>query len=266
VKRKHRKWIEYLARAGLTGRGLVYLMVAAIAVQLPFGGSGSADREGALASISTQPWGTPLLIALAVCFAGYAAWRLVEAVLDPENKSKDPKGKWMRLGYLFRAGLYSSFAISTLRFTFTRRSEPSDQQTQETTAGVLGLPFGKWLVLGFGAGVVAVGLYNGYRAVSQNYRKDFKQQEMSRRECKTLFPLAAVGLTARAAVFLLIGGFLINAALSYDPGRAVGLDGALHRVAASPGGPLMLTAIAAGLAAFGIFSLAQARYRRIMNS
>lgn len=266
MKKKERKWIEWMARFGLAGRGFVYLLVAFIAIQVPFGKPTSADKEGALASLSSRPWGKPVLLAIAIGFAGYAVWRLVEAVLDPEGKSRKSSGKWKRVGYLFRGGLYTVFAYNALRVAITAQSEGSTQKAQEATAGVLGLPFGKWVVVAFGAGLMVAGAYNAFRFVSGRFRKDMKEGEMSPAQRRALVPIAAIGLGARALCFLLIGGFFINAGLTFNPSKAIGLDGALRKIAASPGGPVLLTAVAGGLAAFGLFSLAQARFREVMNS
>lgn len=267
MKKEERKGIEYMARAGLAGRGVVYLLIAFIAVQLPFGESGTADKEGALASLSSKPWGKPMLLAIALGFAGYAIWRLVEAIADPEGKSKDDtKGKFKRAGYFGRGLLYSAFAFNTFKLLSTPQTKGSNEQAKEATAGVLALPLGRWLVVGFGLAIIAAGAYNGYRAFSGKYRKDFKEREMSAEQRRALFPIAAVGLSARGIVFVLIGGFLVNAAITVDPGKAVGLDGALRKILESPGGPLLLGGVALGLGAFGIFSLAQARYRSVMNS
>lgn len=266
MKKESRKGIEYLARAGLAGRGFVYLLIAFIAVQIPFSEQGSADKEGVMASLASKSWGFPVLIAIAIGFAGYAIWRLVEAILDPEGKSKETEGKFKRVGYLFRGVLYSVFAYNAVKVAFTHQSEGSTQKAQRTTAGVFEWPLGKWIVLAFGAGVIAAGAYNGYRAFAGKYRKDFKEREMTAKQKKVLFPMAAVGLFARCVVFTMVGIFFVHAAVTFDPAKAVGLDGALRKIVTSPGGPLMLEMVAFGLGAFGIFSLAQARYRSVMNS
>ncbi len=266
VQKEQRKGIEYLARFGLAGRGLVYLLIAFVAMRIPFGNPASADKEGVMASISAKPWGVPALIAIAVGFAGYAIWRLVEGIADPEGKSRKTEGKFKRVGYLFRGGLYTVFAYNALKVAFTKQSQGSTQKAQETTAGVFSLPGGKWLVLGFGLGVIAAGAYNGYRAFAGKYRKDFKVHEMSAAQRKFLFPIAAAGLYARAVVFCVVGAFFVHSAVTIDPAKAIGLDGALQRILTSPGGYWWLEIVAAGLAAFGIFSLAQARYRSVMNS
>jgi len=64
-------------------------------------------------------------------------------------------------------------------------------------------------------------------------------------------------------VYGLVGIFLIVAAVQYDPGQAVGLDGALAKLAHASYGPFLLAVVAAGLIAFGAYSLSDARYRRI---
>jgi hypothetical protein len=266
VKKKERKWIEWMARFGLAGRGFVYLLVAFIAIQVPFGKPTSADKEGALATLSARPWGKPILLAIAIGFAGYAVWRLVEAILDPEGKSRKSSGKWKRVGYLARGLLYTVFAYNALKIAITAQTQGSTQKAQTATAGVLGLPFGKWAVIGFGLCLMVAGAYNAYRFVSGRYRKDMKEGEMSPTQRRALVPIAAIGLGARAIVFVLIGFFFVNSGVTFDPGKAVGLDGALRRIAGSPGGPLLLAAVAGGLAAFGVFSLAQARFREVMNS
>lgn len=266
MKKEERKGIEYLARIGLAGRGLVYLLIAFIAFQIPFGKPSSADKEGALQSLSSKPWGFPVLIAIAIGFAGYAIWRLVEAILDPEGKSKETEGKFKRVGYLFRGLLYSVFAYNAVKIAVTHQSQGSTQKAQKTTAGVFAWPGGKWLVLIFGLCVIAAGVYNGYRAIARKYRKDFKEREMSPGQKKFLFPIAAAGLYARAIVFSLVGIFFVYAAWTFDPAKAVGIDGVLRKIVTAPGGNLWLAIVAGGLAAFGIFSLAQARYRSVMNS
>lgn len=49
----------------------------------------------------------------------------------------------------------------------------------------------------------------------------------------------------------------------YDPQEAIGLDGALSKLAAESYGTLLLGTAAAGLLAYGAFCFVQARYRQI---
>ncbi|HVF13904.1 MAG TPA: DUF1206 domain-containing protein, partial [Acidimicrobiales bacterium] len=59
---------------------------------------------------------------------------------------------------------------------------------------------------------------------------------------------------------------LVVAAAQANPNEAQGLDGALRRLAAGQYGPALLTGLALGLAAFGLYSVAEARYRRLPTS
>jgi hypothetical protein len=75
--------------------------------------------------------------------------------------------------------------------------------------------------------------------------------------------IGTIGHLARMVVFSLVGIFLTRAAIDFNPNKAVGLDGALAKVDHASYGPLLLSLVAAGLIAFGIYSLSDARFRRI---
>jgi hypothetical protein len=75
--------------------------------------------------------------------------------------------------------------------------------------------------------------------------------------------LGVFGHVARAVVFALVGYGLIKAAVDYNPQKAIGLDGALRQLADSSYGPVLLGAVAVGLAGFSIYSMADARYRKV---
>jgi L-cystine uptake protein TcyP (sodium:dicarboxylate symporter family) len=132
-----------------------------------------------------------------------------------------------------------------------------------TTAGVLGWPGGTWLVGMAGAVVIGIGLYEGYRGLSKDFLKDSKTEQMSPRVRNWIEWIGSFGHLARMVVFSLIGVFLIKAAVDFNPNKAVGLDGALAKIADASYGPFLLGIVAAGLIAFGVYSLSDARYRRI---
>jgi Domain of Unknown Function (DUF1206) len=96
----------------------------------------------------------------------------------------------------------------------------------------------------------------GYRGVSEKYLEHWRTGEMSSVERTWGTRISLVGLLARRAVFGLIGVFVIKAALEYDPKEAVGLDGALRRLAGHAYGTWLL-----GLVAYAVFCLLEARYR-----
>jgi Domain of Unknown Function (DUF1206) len=111
--------------------------------------------------------------------------------------------------------------------------------------------------------LIGVGLYQAYRGVSRDFLEDSKTDEMDPAVRRWFESIALVGHVARAVIFGLVGVFLVKAAVEFNPNNAVGLDGALAKLARASYGPSMLGVVATGLVAFGIYSLADARYRRI---
>lgn len=258
-------WIEGLARVGLVARGVLYAVVGLLALQVAFGDKGEhADKQGALSAVARQPLGKMLLVAVAVGFAGYALWRFLSAFLDTEGDGRDASGWMKRAGDLGRGLLYAGFFVTAVRII---AGSSGDDQTREAdlTAKVLSAPLGRVAVGLVGLAIIAAGLYNGYRALSKKYRKNLAIGEMSTTTRRWVTGIASVGMAARMVVFLLIGAFLIRAAVNYDPNQAVGVDGALKRLADRPHGPWLLGIVAVGLFTFGLYSFVEARYRRVMD-
>lgn len=258
-------WIEGLARAGLVARGVLYAVVGVIALQVAFGKKDQdADKQGALAALARQPLGKVLLVAVAVGFAGYALWRFLSAFLDTEGDGSDAGGWAKRAGDLARGLLYTGFFVAAVRL-ITGTSGEDQSKEADLTAKALRAPLGRVAVALVGLAVIGGGLYNGYRALSRKYRKKLRTGQMSATARRWVTGVATVGLAARMVVFLLIGAFLVKAAVRYDPNEAVGVDGALRRLADRPYGPWLLGLVAVGLFTYGLYSFVEARYRRLMD-
>jgi hypothetical protein len=159
--------------------------------------------------------------------------------------------------------LYAGLAVGTFAILAGSTGGGSSQEEDTATAVVLDLPLGRVLVAAAGLAFVVGGLVNAYRALSGSFRDDLREEAMhaAARPCYVAF--GVVGHLARAVVFVLIGIFLVRAAWQYDPDEAIGLDEALRKIADEPYGPLLLGAVALGLAAYGLFCLVQARYRDV---
>jgi len=258
--------VEALARFGLACRGVMYILIAWIATRISSGQGGEADRQGALMGLAVRPWTRPTLIALAVGFAGYAAWRLVQAFFDPEREATGDK-KWVkRVAYAARGMFYLYLSWSSLHMAITVSSKgSSNQQAQRATSKLLTIPMGRWWVAAVGIAFLSAAGYNAYRVITAKYRKEMKERKMTPNERRWLTVMASIGLTARTVTFTLIGIFFLIAAKDADPNRSVGLDGALNKIASAPGGRLGLSLIAVGLAAFGVFSIMQAKYRKVLD-
>ena len=260
------EWLEKLARAGLVARGLLYLVVAVLATQVAAGhNEARADKQGALQAVVRQPFGRILVLLLAVGFAGYAAWRFVEAAVGPADQpdADSAKSKFKRVGYFLRGGLYTFFFGSAVKLFLWSNSAAKEGAEADWTARVLTWPGGTWLVQAVGLGAIGAGLYIGWRGVAGKFRKRLKSLEMGPAVRRWVRVVGTVGMISRMMIAMMIGVFLIAAARQHDPDQAVGIDGALRRLADRPYGPTLLVLVAVGLAAYGLYSFAEARYRRV---
>jgi hypothetical protein len=257
--------VAVAARAGLAARGVIYVLVGLLAIRIAFGDSGQqADRGGAVEQLASQPFGGVLVWALGLGLAGMAVWRLSEALFGAAR----PDGAKMstRLASAVRCVFYAVVASSVISFALGRGGESGgsgDRASRDVTARALDLPLGRWLVGAAGLALVAAGIWIAVRALRRTFRKHLTGEALTRRARRVVEFLGAVGGACRGVVFAAAGGFVLTAAVRYDPGQARGLDDTLRTFRDTPAGPWLLVATAAGLALFGVFSFAMARWRRV---
>jgi hypothetical protein len=265
LKRKARPWVATLARAGYAAKGVVYGIIGAVSAVAAYKGGGhTADSRGALTEILTRPFGSFLLGVVAAGLAGYAVWRVVQAILDTEDKGRKLKGVAIRVGYACIGFVYFGLAYSAVQLILGNGAgSSSDEKSRAWTATVMSYPLGGLLVGLVGLGVIGFGLYQCYKAYKAKFRKKLLHGELSEGWDTLLTRAGQFGLAARGVVFGIIGYFLIRAALMARAGEARGLGGALHALEERPSGPLLLGVVALGLIAYALHMLLIARYRRI---
>jgi cytochrome b561 len=252
---------EVLARAGFVARGLVYAIIGVLALKLAFGHGGKlTNQQGALKTVAHQPFGTVLLTLVAIGLGGYSIWRLVRAAIGHGPEGSDTG--FERLAALASGLAYGALCVLAIEILISGHGSTSGSPKQ-ATAGVFGWPGGTWIVGIAGVVMIAVALYQGYRGITKKFLKDSKVEEMKPEMKKWITRVGTVGHLARMVVFGLVGIFLVKAAVDYNPKQAVGLDGALAKLTHYSYGPLLLGVVAAGLIAFAVYSLSDARYRRI---
>lgn len=259
----HSSGFELLSRAGFVARGLIYGIVGILAFKLAVGAGGKVtDQEGALQTVARQPFGKVLLTLVAIGLGGYALWRLVRAALG-----RGPEGSDSGLDRVaaFASGIvYIALCILAVRvLTSGSGGSGSGSSPDSQTAGVLGWPAGTLIVGAAGLIMIGVGLYQGYRGITKEFLEDSKTEEMSAGMRQWISRIGMVGHLARMVVFMLVGYFLVKAAVQFDAQEAVGLDGALAEVVNGSYGKLLLGIVAVGLMAFAVYSVSDARYRRI---
>jgi len=262
-------WVARAGRIGLVAKGASYALIGILAIQLVAGRGGqTADRQVVLHRLATESWGPYALVALAVGFAAYALWQFLDAAGDRRNRGDDAPGLAKRAAsvgigivYAASAALAASLVLDAHRSTGSGGGGGS--KAPQETARVLGWPGGKWIVLAVAAGFIGAGLANGYTGATAKFTERLDRRRMRRAVEPAAVTTGVVGHLARGVVFGLIGVFLAQAALDYDPQKAVGIDGALAKLAHQPEGPWLLGAVAAGFIAYALYCGVEAAYRRM---
>jgi hypothetical protein len=264
--RKASPWLVGLGRFGHAAKGVVYLLVGVLAVQVALGRGGeTTDSKGALGRIAEAPFGRILLIAMIVGIVGYALWRMLQALLDTDDEGTDAEGIAKRLGYAGSAVIYAGLALSAVQLLRTGSAgESGNQSAQGWTTQLMEKPLGQWLVAFVGLLIIGIGGYQIYKGYKAKFREDLELGKIGATEENWVTRLGRVGHIARGIVFGVIGLFLIVAALQSNPGEARGIDGALAALAQQSFGPVILGAVAIGFVAYGLYMFAEARYRRMV--
>jgi len=258
----HAKTLGWLARAGLVARGVVYGIIGLLALKLALGDGGKAtNQEGALQTIAHQSFGELLLVLVAIGLGGYSLWRLVRAAVGHGAEQRD--STFDRISALDSGIAYGILCITAIGILTSSGGGGGSGSPKSTTGGVLDWTGGTLIVGIVGAILVGVALYQLYEGLAKKFLEDAKTGEMSEGVEKAYTALGVFGIVARAVIFALIGYGLIKAAVDYNPKEAIGLDGALRELAHASYGPLLLGLVAAGLIGFGLYSIVDARYRKV---
>jgi uncharacterized protein DUF1206 len=262
-------WVERLARVGYVAKAVLYGTIGVLAAAAPLGmgggaggGSATTNTRGAMAKMLDAPFGRMLLTVVALGLLGYAAWRMVQGVADPEHRGSDAKGLALRASSIGTAVIHLALAYSAIKLVTGRGSgSGGGNSSQRAAATAFKVPGGKWLLLAVAIGIAGYGAYQLYRAARAKLSKRLDTGEMTRETGRWVVGVSRFGIAARGIVFIAIGWLLSRAAIEHDPGRAGGIDAALDSLTHLGRWPF--AAIAVGLIAYGVYELLNARYRRI---
>jgi hypothetical protein len=251
---------EVLARAGLTARGVIYILIGLVAILVAVGQSGKeADQAGALKLVASTPFGLFALWLLGLGFAAYALWRLSEAVFGVTGEGY---GAGPRLKSAARAVIYLGFAVLTFD-VIAGTGGSQARREQDWSAKAMHQPGGRWLVGIVGLVVVIAGVVLIIEGVRAKFMRLLETSQMSPRTRTVVKRLGMIGTTARGAVFALAGALVVQAAINYQPSKARGLDKALLTLRDQPFGEVLLGIAAIGLIIFGVYALCEARWHKV---
>lgn len=250
-----------LARAGYVARGAIYILMGLLAIGLVDGtrDQSAPNQKGAIATLLDRSGGTVLVGLLAVGLAGYAVWRLAQAIVGrtPEHGRYDTVD---RLAGAASGVTYTMFFLLAVGALVGHRGSTSPRTI---TSDLLTWPAGRVIVALVGLAFIGVALYQLKLAITGDFDEYSKTHEMAGRMLTAFYWFGRVGHAARAVVFGLVGAFFVHAAVADDATRAVGVDGALMRMLQSSFGTVTVIAAGVGLLVFGVYSVMDARYRKV---
>lgn len=248
--------LEMAARVGYAVSGLLHLLIGWLALQVAWSNSGkSADQSGALASLAGNGAGQVALWVAVLGFFGLALWQVAEAVGGYFGEGMDA---WAGRGKaIAKAVVYLVLGWTTLSFARGKQSS-SKQQTVDFTASMLQSTAGRVLVVVIGLVIIGVGVYHVYKGATKRFLRDLAENPGT-------FATRAgqIGYIAKGVALAIVGLLFVVAGVTRRARTAGGLDTALHTLRDQPMGPALLTLVAIGLVAYGVYSFARARYARV---
>lgn len=249
----------WLARMGLTARGVVYLVMGWLAILLAAGAGAHVDQRGVLAAILSQPAGTALVWLMTFGFAAYAVWRFTEAAFGVTGEGS---GAGARLKSLARGLAYSLLAFSALSLLNGARATQAGQQGH--LAGTVMQHTGGRLLIGLvGLAVIVIGLLLVHEGWSKKFLRYFGA--LPAHTVRWVVQLGRIGTVSRGMVFAVTGFLVLLAAWSANPAKAGGFDVAFRTLLQQPYGAALVALLGAGLMVFGSYGLAEAAWRRVTD-
>jgi hypothetical protein len=259
--------LELLERLGYVVRGVLYIVMGVLALRLvldqPAGQA--VSLTGSLVFLTGNPFGKLVLLVAVVGLAAYSAWGLVRAIFDPLHRGSDPSGYMARLGFLSSSVTYAAIALFGVKILLGTGGGSTDS-TRKWISSVLAHPEGGLLTVVIGLVLLGIGIGQFVEAYRAAFTRDLKGAEISATTRSVVTSLGRFGMFARGVIFLIVGWFILQAGLHHDPGKVQGFDGALLYLLTKPFGHIVLGVVALGLTALGLYSLACARWVRLMGS
>ena len=239
---------QWLTRLGFAARGLLYILIALLAM----GAGRTEDLTGAIEYVG-HGFGKVLLIAIAIGLGTYSLWRLSDAAFGTEHPGTGWKALGMRAIYGGVGAIYLYLAYKAVRVILAGRAETMGTAEQADT--VLDLPGGDLVLAAVAIGLAVAGANQLWKGVHCKFMRRLREGAGDKEWVKWM---GRLGYAARGIIFIVVAGTIFRAATKHQPDEAGNLESALDILR----GPFLVP-IAGGLMLFGLFSLVEARYRRI---
>ncbi len=255
--------LQFLARVGLIAWGVVHIVIGFLAFQIAWGASTqkSPDLVGALRAVRDQPLGGVTLWIGVVGFAAFALWQATEAAFGHRDHEGFERLR-LRVASGGKALLHAAIGVTAISISLGLGSS-DDQSKEDAISGVMAWPGGTVIVVVAVLITIGIGVAGVTRGITMSFRKQLDTSSMSKGARVGLERLGQVGFVVKGVVLCLVAGLVGYAALTFDKEQASGLNDAVYAILAQPFGRFLLTAMALGFGAFGLFAIGSSRYRQM---
>lgn len=261
-----------MARVGFVAKGTVYAIIGVLTFMAAFNlGGQKAGQLKVLDFLEKQPFGNALLVLIALGLACYAAWRFISSISDPEGIGSDGKAIAKRIGFFVSGCIYLGLGVLAAWRAFGSGSSPGSgsggqDAGQQAESSFLATDTGLFIIGAVGVAIIIVGIFQFVKAYKTDFTEKFDLRSMNEeKRRKTIINTAKFGLSSRGVIFLIIGYFALQAALSNDPSEIKTTKEAFSFLRDSPYGAWLMGIVAAGLVAYSIFMFMMAKYRRFKD-
>lgn len=250
---------ELLAKCGYAARGLVFVLVAGLALFSGVSG-GTPETKSALSTLLQQPFGRVWVGLIGAGLLGFVAWRLAQSLGDADQHGRDGRALFIRSALFGSAITYMGLAAYALGRAFAVGGGSGGSGEKGLAGWIMEQPFGPYLAIALGLGFVIGGGVTILKGATGKFKRYLKLDDGSAASLICIY-----GLIARGIVFAVTGVLFVFAGMHVNPDEAGNMADALQWVRQLPFGSILYIAIALGLAAFGLYNLIEARYRIVRS-
>jgi len=260
------KWVRRLSRFGFYSKGLLFIVIGAIALMVVVGVHGAklTDQRGALAAIAEEPYGRVFLIIFVIGATAHGLWNILRAVVDIDNLGRKWFAIFVRIISALTGVFYMGLGLSAAEILTAARVQPGSSQAEETFVSVLlFVPvLGTVWAVTIGLGLVGAGFSEFYSGVSGKFRGNYRTWRIEGVHHSLINALGILSFSVRAILLVVMGWFFIKAPFDSHPGP-IGLDAALLTLLGTTFGRTVVTVAGLGLIAHGVLAFYEARYRKL---
>lgn len=254
--------VDALGRIGLIGYGLVHLVLGWLALRVAFGVTAAqADADGAVGAVASAPGGLVTLGVGAVGLLAFTVWQLTAAAVGFRWVTGFERTR-KRVGAVAKAIATCALAAVVADYLVGVQRPEGESTARELAAALLALPAGRLVLGAVAATVLILAAAMTYTGLRRTFLGDLDLSDVGPRTRAAVEWLGIAGHLSRALALAVVGVLTARAALMSEPARAGGIDAALHALGSTVLGTSVLVLVAVGIAAFGLFCLADAATRR----